>query len=381
MKNKLNYLFALHFLNDGFLASIVLFLPFIKENLNLNLTQIGFLSSIISISGIILSLPAGYFGHKIGALKILFLALFFYAAGFITLAFSYSYIFLVFSFILSSLGFGIFHPISFSLVEKWSDLKKIGRSMADFTAIGDVGRIILSSFVSFIIVGIGWKNTSFLYGAFSLLFLFLFQYFKNKNDHNTIEEKKKDINFFQLVKNRKFFFALFISFFDNLASSSLLAFLPFLMLKKSINPSFLGLFTGTFLIGNLIGKFSLGRLADKFKNTRVFIIAEFLMAIFIFLLTIGNSQLSIVSFSIILGILTAGTIPVRATFISESTHHLNQHEKVFSIFSLVATSAASLAPIILGRIADLYGIINAFYTAAFFALLALIPAFLFEKSK
>ncbi|KKP66595.1 MAG: Major facilitator superfamily [Candidatus Roizmanbacteria bacterium GW2011_GWC2_35_12] len=253
--------------------------------------------------------------------------------------------------------------------------------MGDFTAMGDVGRIMLSSIAPLIIVAIGWRNTSFFYGALSLFFLSLIVFFRNKSNSVSLDNKKSEMNFLQLIKNKKFFLALLTSFFDNLASSALFAFLPFLLLKRNINPSLLGLFAGAFLVGNLLGKVGLGRLADKFKNTTVFIVAEFLMAVFIFLLTVSSSQFLIVGFSIILGILTAGTIPVRTTFISESTHHLNQHEKVFSISSLVATLATSLAPIVLGRVADLYGIINAFYAAALFAILALIPAFLFSKSK
>jgi len=381
MKTKLIQLFTLHFFNDGFLASIILFLPFIKQNLNLNLTQVGFLTSILSLSGIVLALPAGHFGHKIGALKFLSFALFFYAAGFVTVGFSNSFFLLTISFIIASIGFGIFHPIAFSLVSKWSDPKKLGRAMGDFTAMGDVGRIMLSSIAPLIIVAIGWRNTSFFYGALSLFFLSLIVFFRNKSNSVSLDNKKSEMNFLQLIKNKKFFLALLTSFFDNLASSALFAFLPFLLLKRNINPSLLGLFAGAFLVGNLLGKVGLGRLADKFKNTTVFIVAEFLMAVFIFLLTVSSSQFLIVGFSIILGILTAGTIPVRTTFISESTHHLNQHEKVFSISSLVATLATSLAPIVLGRVADLYGIINAFYAAALFAILALIPAFLFSKSK
>ena len=113
MKNKLTQIFALHFFNDGFLASIILLLPFIKQDLNLSLTQVGILTSILSISGILLSLPAGYFGHKIGAIKILSFAIFFYSIGFIAVGFSFSYFYLVISFLIAALGFGIFHPIAF----------------------------------------------------------------------------------------------------------------------------------------------------------------------------------------------------------------------------------------------------------------------------
>ncbi|MEK7495135.1 MAG: MFS transporter [Patescibacteria group bacterium] len=382
MKNKLTQIFALHFFNDGFLASIILLLPFIKQDLNLSLTQVGILTSILSISGILLSLPAGYFGHKIGAIKILSFAIFFYSIGFIAVGFSFSYFYLVISFLIAALGFGIFHPIAFSLVAKWTPLDKLGRAMGNFTAVGDVGRIALSSTVAFIIVAIGWQKTSIIYGIISLFSIFLIIFFNNKDEEDVETKKNKvEINYWQIIKNSKFIFALLTTFFDNLASSALFIFIPFLFLQRNVNPSTLGIFTSAFLIGNLIGKTTLGRLSDKYTNTKIFIMAEFFMAVFIVLLTLSYSQFLIIIVSVILGALTAGTIPVRSTMITESTQHHKEYEKVFGIGSFVANIATSLAPVILGFVADKYGIINAFNASAMFALFAIIPAYIYGREK
>ncbi|EKE13980.1 MAG: major facilitator superfamily MFS_1 [uncultured bacterium] len=381
MKNRLNQLFALHFFNDGFLASIILLLPFIKQSLHLSLTQIGILTSILSISGIILALPAGYFGHKIGAIKILSFAILLYSIGFITVGLSFSFFYLVMSFIIAAFGFGIFHPIAFSLVAKWSPLEKLGKAMGDFTAIGDIGRIAISSIVPFIIVAIGWNRTSIIYGIISLFSIFLIASLNKRGGQ--IETKKNDlkISYYQIIKNSKFIFALLITFFDNLASSALFIFIPFLFLQRNVNPSILGIFTSAFLIGNLIGKTTLGRLADKYTSAKIFIIAEFFMAVFIVLLTLSYSQFFIIIVSVILGALTAGTIPVRSTMITESTQHHKEYEKVFGIGSFVANIATSLAPIILGSVADKFGIVNAFYISAMFAIFAIIPAFFYKKMR
>ena len=380
MKNKLSQIFALHFFNDGFTASIILLLPFIKQSLNLSLTQIGLLTSILSISGIILALPAGYFGHKIGAIKILSMAIFFYSIGFIAVGLSFSYFYLIISFLIAAIGFGIFHPIAFSLVAKWAPVNKLGRAMGDFTAIGDVGRIALSSTVAFIIVAIGWQKTSIIYGVISLFSIFIIIFLNNKEEDVETKKNIVKINYWQIIKNAKFIFALLVTFFDNLASSALFIFIPFLFLKRNIEPSVLGLFTSAFLVGNLIGKTTLGRLTDKYKNTKVFMIAEFFMAIFIFLLTITYSKSLIIILSVILGALTAETIPVRTTMISESTQHHKRYEEVFGISSFVANIATSLAPIVLGLVADKYGIINSFNISAVFAITAIIPAFFYGKN-
>ena len=79
--------------------------------------------------------------------------------------------------------------------------------------------------------------------------------------------------------------------------------------------------------------------------------------------------------------MTAGTIPVRSTMITESTQHHKEYEKVFGIGSFVANIATSLAPVILGFVADKYGIINAFNASAMFALFAIIPAYIYGREK
>lgn len=386
MKNKLTQIFALHFFNDGFLASIVLLLPFIAKDLNLNLTQVGFLGSIISVSGIILSLPVGFISSRFGAIKVLTAALLFYGLGFLLASVSHSYIFLILSFSIAAISFGVFHPISFSLVTRLSKKETLGRVMGDFMATGEFGRICLSGFLSFIAFSIGWRQTSLIYVAISgmlLLFFFIFNFSKNKiNINENIETtNQKQINFIEIMKNKNFILALFVNFFDNLASSPLFIFLPFLLIYKGISPSVLGAFTTAFFIGNLFGKMVLGRLTDKYKNTNVFIVAELLMVIFIILLAYSNQIFFIILFSIILGSLTMGTSPIRTTMITESNEHHGSYEKAFGISSFIASLSSALAPIILGYVADLYGIVNSFNLTAIFAFLAVISTYFYSQRK
>ncbi len=236
MKNKLFQIFTLHFFNDGFLASIILLLPFIAKDLKLNLTQVGFLSSVFSLSGILLSLPIGHLSNRLGAVKILIFTIIFYCLGFLFTGLSHSYIFLMFAFFVMSIAFGSFHPPSFSLVTRWSKKEKLGRTIGDFTAIGEFGRICLSGFVSFIAFSIGWKQTSFIYVIIStlLLFVFLFFHFKNteRNNKESTKESQRQINFIEIIKNRKFLIVLLINFLTISPVHLFLFFFRFYLLKK-----------------------------------------------------------------------------------------------------------------------------------------------------
>jgi len=385
MKNKLTQIFVLHFFNDGFLASIILLLPFIAKDLSLNLTQVGILSSIFSLSGILISLPVGQLSSRLGAMKILLYTVVFYGLGFLFTSLSNSYLFLFFSFVIMSVAFGAFHPISFSLVTNLTKKEAQGRIMGDFMATGEFGRICLSGFLSFIAFSIGWRQTSLIYIVISIILLafFLTAFFNNKKEgiKNDDRTNKKNINFIEILRNKNFILVLLVNFFDNLASSALFIFLPFLLLNKGINPSILGAFTTAFFIGNLIGKMGLGRLTDRFQNTNVFIVAELFMVIFIISLAYSNSIFFIILFSIVLGSLTMGTSPIRTTMVTETNEHHGSYEKVFGVSSFIASVSSALAPIILGRVADLYGIVNSFNHTAIFAFLAVIFTYLYGQNK
>ena len=374
--STITQIFALHFFNDGFLASIALFLPFISKDLGLSLTQVGFLGSIFSLVGILLALPIGTLSHRVGAMKILVWASLFYSLGFILTGFSTTYLVLVAAFFIASIGFGSFHTPAFAEVATLTPKQKKGRVMGDFTAFGEFGRVCLSAFIPYIIVSIGWRNTSFIYafGAATIFIFFIFNHLKNGKPKVTVDPQLGNASFLEIIKNPKLVLVLSITFFDLLASSALFVFLPFLLIHKGISPSVLGAFTSAFFIGNLIGKMVLGRLTDLFTNTKVFIAAELLMAIFILLLAYTGSVIGIIVFSIILGSLTMGTVPIRTTMLSD--HHNEKHSlsKAFALGSLVSSIATATAPLVLGFIADHFGIVNAFNATVVFALVAIVPA-------
>lgn len=376
MRHKLTQLFVFHFFNDGFLASIILFLPFISKDLGLNLTQVGFLGSIFSLAGILMALPIGYISNRFGASRILIAGILFYGIGFILTGLSPSFAFLTAAFLVAAIGFGSFHPPAFSEVARLSDGKKKGRIMGDFTAIGEFGRICLSAAIPMIVVAVGWRQTSIIYAvsAGALFTFFAFRHFSNGKKTPSPHAGMGDISFFEIMKNWNFVLVLLINFFDLLASSALFVFLPFLLIKKGIDPSILGAFTSAFFLGNLIGKMLLGRMTDYFSNTKVFVVAEILMAVFIILLTLTDSIPGIITFSIILGSLTMGTVPIRTTMLTDTNNHHRSLAKAFAIGSLVASISSALAPVILGRIADMFGIINSFNVSAMFALLAVVPS-------
>ncbi|MDO8498148.1 MAG: MFS transporter [bacterium] len=384
-KEKLKTLNILHIFNDGFLVSLPLLLPFVTKELHIDIAQVGVLGSLLNMLSIFLALPSAYIAAKIGGMRSLIFAMCLYAVGYILTSFGTSFYFLALAFLVSGIGFGIFHPIAFALVSKHSDPTSKGKTMGNFTAIGDVGRIGISTLITFIIVYIGWRTTALLYGVIALGIFIVFLIFdaRKKDEKIAIPDEKKTsaVTIVQLLKNRHFVLTTLIGAFDSFASSSLYIFLPFLLIYRGIDPKIIGSFTAAYFVGNLLGKTLLGRFTDKFGNANVFIVAELLMALFIVFLGNSFSSVMIIVVSMILGTLTKGTVPVVQTMVSDSVAHHGGYEKAFSLNSLVVSIATTLAPLVLGLVSKQYGIVNAFNIAAIFAVCAVVPASVLKLSR
>lgn len=377
------YLTILHIFNDGLEGSFLLLLPFIAKDLHINLTQVGILGTVEGLMETLFALPSVYLAAKFGGIRVLLAALLIYSLGFVFTGVSSIFLLLIITFVLGGIGFGSFHSIAFGLLSRWTDREKRGKTLGNFTATGDLGKVILSSILTFIIVAIGWRYTTFIYGAVGLA-LFLIFLKKGMEINQSISESEKPVKNIPLIhffKNPVFVFANITNFMDTLASNSLFIFLPFLLLKREISPALLGFFTGIYFLGNFLGKSLLGRLVDKHGNTKVFILSELIMGIFIFILANTPSIFLIFVSSIILGMFTRGTVPVNKTMVSESVEHHENFEKAFGINIIIASSSAAIAPLLLGFISNNFGVIAAFNTSAFIALAAIIPAVLFAYTK
>ncbi len=380
---KLMLLNSLHILNDGFESVYLLLLPFIVHDIPISLIQVGILGAVLNVSNILLALPSGYFALKFGGIKTILCALVIYSVGFAGIRFTSNYSQILALYILGSVGFGLFHPIAFALIAKWSTKESRGRSIGNFTAIGDLGRIGLSTLLTFLVLEIGWKHTTFLYGfvAFAIAIGVYVHHTKNREVFEKKVENAAQISFWHVLKQRTFLFATMTNFVDNFASQMLFIFLPFLLLKRGFGLESLSFMTGAFFIGNFVGKTLLSRLVGKYSTTKVFIGAEILMALCIFLL--ANSQLLwlIILCTLVLGIFTKGTVPVVKTMVSEATEHHGNYEKAYGLNSIFSNTANTISPLVLGFVSQRYGVISAFNLMGLVALMAIIPAIGFARSK
>ncbi|MFZ2026267.1 MAG: MFS transporter [Microgenomates group bacterium] len=374
---------TLHILNDGFKASLLLFLPFIARDLNISLTKVGFLGTAINSLEIFLAIPAGMIAAYVGGFQFLIITMLFYGLGYLLLSASFTYVTVIAAFILAGVAFGMFHPVAFSVVSKMFGKGERGSQLGNFTALGDLGRIGISSLTTFVITYIGWRQTAFfsftlVIGLF-ILFYLLFSYQKRGVQKVDQEAQGPGPSYREILKNKRFMLATSCFILDSFASSALFIFIPFLLLQRGVAPIYLGALTSTFFIGNMFGKVLLGKLVDRLGNVRVFIISEYLMAFFIIVLAVSANIPLIILSSIILGAFTKGTVPVLTSMVTEAVDHHGRYEKAFSLNAVFVGIGSTIAPLFLGFLSDTFGITNAFYAASVLAVIATVPAILYRR--
>lgn len=383
MKSKKFFnLNILHIFNDGFKESLILLLPFIALDLDISIDQVGLLETARNAMSFLIIIPAAYLANRFGGFRLLVSGLFIYSASYVGISFADSLISFCLFFAMTGLGFGIFHPIAFALISKISEKNERGKNLGNFTAIGDIGRLIVTSAMSVSLGIISWKLSSFIFGLVGLIaFVFFINKLKGRVKNLKIKKEvgSKKISMKKLLKEPKLIAALFTSLLDEVASSTIYLFIPFLILSKGFDKSLIGYFVVLFFLGSVVGKTGFGRLVDKFGGFKVFIFSEVSMVILILLLVSSSNFFVLVVLSLFLGATTKGTIPQTLELTSKSVDHIGSYDQAMGLRTFLLRIGVMISPFVYGLIAEAYSLTYSFYIMAALSLLAIVPFMLFEK--
>ncbi len=369
----------LHVLNDGWMASLPLLLPFIQKDIKIGFAGIGLLTGVLGLAGVVLSLPSAAISKRFGGYRVLAGAVLLYSCAFALTAFATSSQFLLAAFVTASIGFGLFHPVSFALVAHQSEAGTLGKRMGSFTAVGDIGRIAVSAALTVAVSLFAWRNTALVYAIIPVVILLILLGGTGRSPMwNRTETASGSIR--GLHANTRFILATASGFIDSLASSSLFVFLPFLYIMRGSSTALLGSLSGAFFIGNMLGKILAGRITDAFGSKKIFICSEILMCVLLVWLSLADTIPVMAAISVLLGAVTKGTVPVLNTIIVRSVADRRLIDPAFATGSFVNGIASVISPLFLGFLSAKFGILVVFRASACFALAAVIPMSLWKDT-
>lgn len=376
-----------HILNDGLFDAVPVLLTFIVLSFGCGEKEIGIIVSL----GTALSTAAGlgtlFLSRQLGPLRVIALLVGISGIGFLTTTFAHNIILVGACFTLAVAGYYVFHNISFSYITAHTDRSRLGRVLSDFTAIGDIGRIPFVAFAGFAaaysFMGFpGWRLVCLGYGAMALsaaVWLFIFTR-NNSFQKETASPSHNRLPSFSLLKSREVFLPILASILNAFSNEKIFTFLPLLLLFKGFEPAIIGSFALGFAVGSFLGKMACGRLVDKFGPRYVFIVAEFFLSVLLLLLIILNNIFFIIFISLLIGILTKGTVPVIQSIITEPVQHSGAYGDIFSIDSFLRGITNVITPLLFGFVSSIWNINIIYIIMSIVAILSIIPVLLMKKN-
>lgn len=377
---------AYHIMNDGFFDAVPVLLTFVALAYGLGEKEIGMVVSCGTALGTVTGLATMFLSRYLSPLKTISLLIGVGGAGFVAASFSPGFLFAGISFTVVMFGYSLFHNICFSYLTVHTERKKLGRILSDFAAIGDIGRIpfiaiagYLSAFTFFNVSG--WKLVSFFFGIVGLVsavLLFLF----SKED--AVEERfvhaGSSIPSFNILQDRSVILSMAASILNTFGNEKIFTFLPMLILFKGFDPGIVGTFAVGFTVGSFLGKMACGRLLDRYDPKIVFIVAESVLSLFLFLIIYSTSLSVIMFFAFFIGLLTKGTVPVIQAIITVPFQDIGDYDKIFSINSFVRGIINIFTPLLFGVIASIWNINVVYVIMAAASFLAVVPMLYFNMA-
>ena len=382
----------LHVAIDGLFGSVPIILSFMVISFGAGEKEAGIIFSLANMVNTLIGLSAIFISGRLGVFHTLSLTILLYAAGYLTSSFSGHIVLAGFCFVMGNCGFSVFHTVAFSHLSSNTEKNALGRTLGDFAAMGDIGRIVWSSLAgfaaAFTIFGFpGWRTVCLLYGLVAALFagyIFFFAAARKKSsglrDRSHPDGKVKYLPDFSLLRRRQFALSMSASLLDAMGSTQVFAFIPFLLFSKGIDPKTIGAFAFVFTVGSFLGKKTGGRMVDMFGITRVFIISETVMAILLIILILAEQFYIIIGASLLLGIVTMGTVPVIQMLVTEPVKESREYNDIFAINNFSRGIANIFSPLLYGFIAAAAGISWSFGLMAVSVILALLPVMFLKRT-
>lgn len=375
-----------HILVDGLFDSFPILLSFIVIAFGASEKAVGTMLSTAFVVTTLSGLSTIYLSQRIGFLRSVALVCLCFTIGYVGNAFSSGLAMTGFFCVIALAGHGVFHNIAFAFLTRNNDRAVLGKTMGDFTILGDMGRIPFVSFAGYlaaISLGViaGWRVVCILYAGLALagacyaLYLSCGARAKLFQQEGPVNAVRRRFPSFALLGNGQVRLTMLTSTLDAFCSDRMFAFLPFLLLAKGVDPTVIGSFAMAFTAGSLGGKFICGRLVDAFGNRRMFIISELLMALLVVVLLLSQQVWCIIAAAILLGGVARGTVPIIQTIITEPVKDASKVDDVFAINSLLRGIVNIISPVVFGILAEAASIEVVYALMSAVATLAVIPMF------
>jgi len=372
-----------HAITDATFAILPAVLPLLAKNFALSYTDIGFLYGAMLAVMVALQFIAGDLADKYDELDLLATGCFIIFLSCMLMLYARTYVELFTFNMFYTIGFSIFHPVSYTVISRTiSEEKDRTKAMGFSGSIGDFGNFIAFLSTGFIASIRGWRFPFLIWGLMALLVVIIYITFlrRLKQPSTNVEFNKPQNPEFSkkgalsqrftvlVLASCIFMGALYRTFINN--TTLFLTDIVHMTLADA------DLIFSMFVLSGVIGAFSSGYLAKHFGLKNSIILEFIVLAPSTLLLYFGFTQtlLPVLLILVISGFFLYATYPAIYSLAADITSFRGRGRSYGIIISITFVGGSALS-FISGKLADYVGNISIVYLlGAVIALLAIIIA-------
>lgn len=353
---------AAHILHDGLSEAVYVLLPVWAAELRLTLWQVGAIRSGYSGGMAVFQIPAGLVAERRGERWLLGVGTAVTALAYLVVGAAGSFPALLALLLLAGLGSGVQHPLASALVARAYEGGPRRAALGTYNFAGDLGKVASAAAVGLVATLGGWRVATAGLGGIGLLgavalVLMLARLGAGGAPAATSPAGLDGgpVGAGWGIRDEGGFRALAaIGMIDNATRSTLITFLPFVLIAKGLTVAGVGGALALLFAGGAAGKFVCGVLAERLGIVRVVVLTEAATSLAIVTVLVAPLPLALATL-IPLGIALNGTSSVLYATVADLVT-ADRRSRAYGLFYTLGIAASALGPILWGVIGDAAGV-------------------------
>ena len=367
--------------------------PLIKIEFGVSYAALGFLVTMLNITGTIVQVPVGFLADRMGGRILLPLGLGLMAFPFLAFGYADSYWFALALMAIAGIGSSVFHPVDYAILNATIEESFLGRAFSLHTFSGSIGVMIAPGAMVLLASIWDWRTALVIAGGFGIFFMLLMianGHLLHGHGHGNAN-KKKEIQkartstsatsgiktlFLPQVLLMVIFYILITVMMSGILTFSVTIFNKFNGISLIDATTILT----SYVIAGSVGLITGGILADKWNRHTLTAVSALLVSA-VLLAVIDAFSLPVILLTaalVVIGFLQATIRPAR-DMIVRSIIPKDSMGKVFGFLSAAMSAGHAIAPVFIGWLIDRGNHDIIFYVLAVIMLLA-IPTIALAQS-
>ena len=362
---------ALHTVNDTFFAVIFPLLPLLAEEMHLSYAEVGLIKTTFSFASSAFQVPVGLLAERLGEYALLVGGNAWVASGLIGMALAGSYLPLLALTVLAGRGGNTQHPLAASLVSRHAPPSRRSTAVGTLNFAGDLGKMAGPPLVALVALPFGWRAALIALGVFGLLFSLAVARLPIERADGAQPGGVEPPNEREpgpagaaapsgapggwgIAQPGRFALLGLLGIIDSSTRGSALAFLPFVLADKGLDPLQVSWLFAVVFVGGACGKLGCGRLGDRVGATALIVGTE-LITVASLALFPDAPILLVPLLALGFGVALNGTSSVLYAMVADLVSE-QRRARGYGLYYTLVNGASAVAPVLYGLLGDRAGL-------------------------